>query len=132
MSLQQNRLITVTLDGGAIGVFDTREGGDVNGVVVKRRSGGMGPIKQSAGLPDYTDVTVSREAADHDEIRRYMTRAGKAEMSVADYTLDENGQRFGKPLTFVGKLLNVAPPPANSDSAETAMLTLTMSVRSVA
>lgn len=135
MALTQNALITATVDGGSLGVFDTRSGGEVSGVVVKRRSGGMGPIKQSAGLPDYGDVTISREyepARDHELYRTLTSRAGKAEMSVSHYILDENGQRFGRPVTYVGKLLTVTAPDADSESSDTAMLSLTMSVRSVA
>jgi hypothetical protein len=131
MALQQNRRITARIDGREAGVFDTIEGGDVNGVVTKRRSGGMGPIKQSSGLPDYADVTITREST-HAEVRRYMLRAGKAEMSVSDFELDVNGQSFDRPITYVGKLMTVAPPPANSESSDYAMLSLTMSVRSVA
>lgn len=135
MTLSQNHQVVVTVDGRPIGTFDTRRGGEVTGVVVKRRSGGMGPIKQSAGLPDYGDVTVSREkelARDHELYRRLVTRVGKAEMVVNDYTLDENQQRYGKPTTYVGKLLSLTPPDHDSTSAETDMFSLTMSVRSVA
>lgn len=135
MSLQQNHQIEVTVDGRSLGTFDTRTGGAAEGVVTKRRSGGMGPIKQFSGLPDYGDVTVTRTyelARDHDLFRWLLTRAGKASASVADYVLDENGQRFGRPTTFSGKLLTVAGPDADSESAEVNMLTLTMQIRNVA
>lgn len=131
MALQQNRRIVATIDGRDEGVFDTINEPAVNGVVAKRRSGGMGEIKQSSGLPDYADVTITREST-HAEVKRWAKRAGKAEMSVSDYELDDNGQSFAAPITYVGKLMTVAPPPADSNSTDYALLSLTMSVRSVA
>jgi hypothetical protein len=131
MALTQNYRVSVVIDGVSRGVWDTFAGGEVTGVVVKRRSGGMGPIKQSSGLPDYADVTVTKE---HDPAlyRALVPRASKAEMSVNVQPLDANGQAFSKPTTYVGKLLNVTPPGTDSMGTDDAMMSATMSVRSVA
>jgi hypothetical protein len=135
MTLQQNSLVTVTVDGRPLGTFDTRSGGAPTGAVTKHRSGGMGPIKQHKGLPDYEDVTVTRyydRVRDHDLFRWLVTRASKGEMVVSDYVLDENGQRFGRPVTFLGVLMSVPPPDSDANSTDVKMLTLTMQTRSVA
>jgi hypothetical protein len=132
MGLSQQHLIVVTVDGRSLGPFDTRSGGEVTGGASKRRSAGMGPFKQRAGLPDFTDLTVTRVLdGSWAEMRRLQTRAGKAEMVVSDFTLDDNGQRFGPPITFTGKLQNVVLPDADSQSTDYAMVTLVLQVRSV-
>jgi hypothetical protein len=132
MGLAQQHDIFAYVDGRSIGQFDTRSGGEVTGGAQKRRSAGMGPFKQRAGLPDYTDLTVTKVLdGDWSEARRLQTRAGKAEMVVSDFTLDDNGQRFGRPVTFTGKLQNVVLPDADSQSTEHEMLTLVMQVRAV-
>jgi hypothetical protein len=135
MSLQQNHLISVTVDGRPLGVFDTRTGGEITAAPTKRRSGGMGPIKQHKALPDYGDTTVTRDyelARDHPLYPWLAGRCGKGEMVVADFLLDPNGQRFGRPTTYTGILMTVTSPDADANSTDTNTLGLTMQTRNVA
>lgn len=135
MTTSQQALVTVTVDGRALGVFDTRSGGGTTSEVNKRRSGGMGPIKQYRSLPDYEDVTVSRVyelARDHELSRWLDTRVGKGNAVVSEQRLDENGSAWGKPRTWVGILMSATPPGVDSESNDPALFELGVQVRSKA
>lgn len=135
MSSSQQALISVTVDGRPLGVFDTRTGGGTTSEVSKRRSGGMGPIKQYRSLPNYEDVTVSRVAEnerDHELARWLDTRVGRAEAVVSEQPLDENGSAWGRPRTWVGTLMAANPPGRDSESAEAVLYELVVQVRSKA
>ncbi len=133
MTLQQNRLITVTVDTRPLGVFQTFSGGEVTAAPTKRRSGGMGPIKQYKALPDYGDVTVTRdyEFREREMYLWLVGRGGKGRMVVSDFLLDPNGQRFGAPATYTGILMTVTAPDADANSTDVNTLSLTMQTRHV-
>lgn len=135
MSTQQNSLVTVVVDGQPLGVFDTLSGGDVTAEPTKRRSGGMGPLKAYGALPDYDDVTVSRvyeRERDHELLRRLRTRVGKANASVSEQPLDEDGAPWGRPTTYTGRLIGLTPGEADSESSDPRMFELTFQITEVA
>lgn len=135
MSTSQQSLVTVTLDGATIGTFDTMSGGDITAEPTKRRSGGMGPLKSYGALPDYDDVTVSRVAErerDHELQRRLRTRVGKANASISDQPLDDDGAPWGRPTVYTGRLIGMTPGEVDSESSDPRMFELTFQITAVA
>jgi hypothetical protein len=114
---------TVTIDGERWGVWDTLAGGEVSDSETKYKPGGMKPEKSLGGSTTVGNLTLGRllEKEDWEPIRQLMiNRVGKASVTVARQPLDDDGNPFGRPLTYSGKLLNVAPgdTDSTSDSAQ--------------
>ncbi len=121
MSRQDQYLVTVTVDGAPLGVFDTLTGGEVTSDITRWRSGGMGASRALGGMAEIGDVTVSRlydRARDHEAVRRLYSRVGKARASASKQPLDPDGNVFGKPITYQGVLQAVTPGDADSNSAD--------------
>lgn len=131
MSTQQQSLVSVTIDGAPLGVFDTLSGGDVSAEPAKHRSGGMGTQKAYAALGDTDDVTVSRvyeRERDHDLLRRLRPRVGRGVATITDQPLDDDGARWGKPTVYIGRLSKIAPGEVDSESGDPRMYELTVLV----
>lgn len=135
MSTQQQALVTVTVDGRPLGVFDTLSGGDVTSDVTKRRPGGSTVQRSYGSLPEYDDVTVSRvleRERDHELVRTLRGRIGRARATVSEQPLDDDGLPWGKPVTYSGRLAGIVAGEVDSDSADVRMFELTFSVSEVA
>jgi hypothetical protein len=135
VSTQQQALVTVTVDGRPLGVFDTRTGGDVTADVPKRRAGGQLALRSYGALPDYDDVTVSRvyeRERDHELIRHLRTRVGRARCVVSEQPLDDYNAPWGKPVTYLGRLGPITTGEVDSDTGDVRMWELTVVVESVA
>lgn len=134
MSSQQQTLITASVDGIPLGIFDTRTGGVSAAEVGKYRPGGMAREKTRAGLPSAEDVTITRENEpdrDNDLVRHLRTRAGRAPMTVTEQPLDDNGAPWGKPTTWTGRLQSADGGDADSGSTDGRLVTLVMVVAEV-
>ena len=132
---QQMALLTVTVDGFTLGVFDTKSGGETTAEPTKRRAGGMGAHKSYAALPDHGDVTVSRDydlERDHELVRRLRPRVGRARMTISEQPLDEDGAPWGRPVVYTGRLIGVSPSEVDSDSTDAAMFELSAQVTEIA
>lgn len=118
-------LVTLTVDGiGDIGIFDTRKGGDNSIKVTMHRPGGMVPQKSFVTLPDYSTVTVSRvyeRVRDHELVRALRTVAGKAFGTVTEQPLDTDGNAWGTPVTWRGRIGNIKPGDVDSNSTSVRM-----------
>lgn len=114
---------TVTIDGQRWGVWDTLSGGEAAATETKYKKGAMQPEKSLGGTVSIGNLTLGRllEKEDWEPMRQLMiSRAGKAPATVARQPLDDDGNPFGKPLTYTGKLLTVTPgdTDSNSESAQ--------------
>lgn len=135
MTTAQQYLITATVDGESLGVFDSRSGGESSAEITKHRPGGMGPEKTYAALRGTGDVTIGRvheRERDIDRFRQLRTRAGRARMSVTEQPLDEEGIPWGTPTVWTGLLQSVNTGDADSTSNEPRMCELVMSSEDVA
>lgn len=132
---EQNYLVTVVVDGQALGVFDTFSGGDPAAQSVKHRPGGMGPEKSYATLPSYTDVTVGRvlePARDWELIRQLTQKAGRVDASATVQPLDADGNIWGNPKTYNGTFLGIKDGKVDSTSDAIKMLEVDLSCTTVA
>jgi hypothetical protein len=132
MSTKHDYLVTVTIDGAPIGVFDSRTGGETDSDITKRNTG-TGP-KVYASRSATGDVTVVRgyeRERDHELARGLERRAGRALMTVSEQPLDEDGNPWGKPKVWSGVLKSVDSGEVDSDSEDPRDLTLVMVARTV-
>lgn len=128
MSRQDQYSVTVTIDGlGALGVFDTFKGGEVDSDEQKYRPGGMADPVSLGGAVTMGNVTIERNYVldrDHPIIHQLLALTGKATISVAKQPLDVNRVPYGRPLIYKGKIKTVTPPEHDSTSSDPAMLTI--------
>jgi hypothetical protein len=128
-------LITVQIDGlGPIGVYDNYTGGDAKANPPKHRPGGMGPEISYLALPTFSDVTVGRvydEGRDHELIAALRVLVGTVYGTVIEQPLDADGNPWGSPRTFRGRLGGVNDGKTDSTSAAVRMYTLDFSIESV-
>jgi hypothetical protein len=131
LSTEQQFLVTVNVDGRDLGVFDKRTGGDTTVASVKHRPGGMGPEKSYRSLPTYSDLTTSRvyePERDHELVRWLQNIAGSVRAQVVEQPLDEDGNAWGTPVTWSGRLTNVKPGQVDSGSNSVRMFELDVAV----
>lgn len=127
---QDQHLITVTVDGNNLGVFDKAPGLEADSSETKYKPGGMGPEIVLGGSQTANNITVSRLydiTRDHELARALLPRRGKAPMSVSWQPLDPDGNPQGKPLVTQGRLKKVKFPDMDSEADGAAMLELEMS-----
>lgn len=124
----------MTVDDEPLGVFDTITGGETTAEPTKRRAGG-GTMKSYAAHADTDDITVGRvyeRERDHELLRKLRRRVGKATASISEQPLDDDGAPWGRPTVYTGRLTNLSPGEADSDSADVRMLELTFQISEVA
>jgi hypothetical protein len=127
---EQNYLITVVVNGQALGVFDTFSGGDAAAPSVQHRPGGMGPQVSYATLAKFSPITVSRvlEPARDWELLRSLTQiGGRVDASMTEQPLDADGNPFGAPKTYTGQFLGVKSGKVDSTSDALRMFEIDMS-----
>lgn len=135
MSTQDSSLVTAVVDGQPLGVFDSRSGGEVDSEVSKRYVGGQRVQQIYKGLRATGDVTITRgyeRERDHELARTLEQRAGLAPMSVSEQPLDDEGNPWGKPKTWTGKLKSVNTGDYDAQSGEPRIIELVMVAQDVA
>lgn len=120
---------SVVVDDRPLGVFDAHEGGVVSAEEQKYRPGGMKPQKSLGGYPSTDNVTVRKlyEPNDVDIVRWLRGLVGKATAVITKQPLDVDGNPFGKPDVFTGKLQRVAAPDHDSNDSGPALFEIEVS-----
>lgn len=128
-------LITVQIEGlGPLGAYDNYSGGDAKASPPKHRPGGMGPEISYLALPVYSDVSVGRvydQGRDHALVGALRGLVGRVYGTVIEQPLDANGNPWGTPRTFRGRLASVNDGKTDSTSNAVRMYTLDFSIESV-
>ena len=130
MSREDQYSVTVAIDGEDFGVWDKLEGFEVDSEELKYKPGGMAPHVSLGGSSTVENGTVSRLydlARDHQVVHAMMSKVGKAIAVVTKQPLDIDGNAFGRPIVYSGKLKRVSPPNADSESNDAAMLEIEVS-----
>lgn len=100
--------VTLTVDGREIPiVFKKRDGGEVDSQESKSYPGGMAGEHAHGGAQTVGNVTLGFEfrPSVHDPIIRFLkSRVGKGECVCVEQPLDVDGNAFGRPQTWKGKL----------------------------
>lgn len=122
--------VTVTVDGRQLGgnnTFDTMTGGEVDSDELKYKPGGMAPMVSLGGTTTVGQVVIGRLydlKRDHPLIHWLISRVGKGNVVVKKQPLDVDGNAYGRPLVYTGKLKRVLPPEVDSTSTDAAIVEL--------
>jgi hypothetical protein len=131
---EQQWLATLTVNGVDYGVFDKFTGGDVSAPVNKHRPGGMGPEITYLSLPTFADVSLTKvyeTQRDHDRVAQLHNLAGRALASVTLQPLDDNGQPWGTPRVYQGRLTSVKDGGTDSMSNAARMFEIDIAVETI-
>lgn len=135
MSTSMQSLVTMSVDFPTgtrqLGVFDKRTGGDTAVTAAKHRPGGWTTEKSYATLPTYADVVVSRvyeRDRDHELVRSLINGSGRYMCTVVEQPLDPDGNAWGSPITWRGRLGQVKPGDYDSTSSAVRMFEVTISI----
>jgi hypothetical protein len=132
---EQQWLATLNVGGVDYGVFDRFTGGDVTSTVNKHRPGGMGPEVTYMSLPMYSDVVVSKvyhTQQDHRRIAELHQQVGKSLATVSLQPLDDNGNPWGNPRVYQGRVVSVRDGQTDSGSNAPRMFEVDIAVETVA
>lgn len=130
MSRQDQYNVTVTIGDKDLGTFDKMTGGEIDSEETKYRPGAMGAPITLGGYVNTNNVTVSRLfKLDRDIVLVPFLRdqVGKGDAVVTKQSLDVNGNPFGTPLVYKGKLKQFTPPEVDSESSDAALFELEIS-----
>lgn len=131
ISTSQQFLVTLVVAGRDLGVFDTLKGGDSTVKSSMHRPGGMGPEKSYRGLPTYGTITVDRvleRERDWEIVRWLEDQAGGVRAQATRQPLDEQGNAWGTPMTWSGRLGTVKHGDTDSTSSNPLMFQVDIDV----
>lgn len=120
-------LITASVDGADLGIWDTKSGGEIDSEEAKYRPGGMAAEYSLGGRRTIGNVTIGRNLdrlRDWPLIKWLAGRAGAGRVVIGVTPLDVNGARGGDPLVYTGTLKQCTPPDIDSMGNDPAMLEL--------
>lgn len=111
---------TVTIDGKPMGVWDTLSGGESDSEESKYRPGGMAPPVSLGGTRMIGNITLGRliSREDWSYMHRLMNRTGQARAVVSRQPLDQDGNPWGRPMTYTGKVKTCTPGNTDSNSSD--------------
>lgn len=115
----------VSIDGVNLGVFDKCTGGEIDSEEYKYKPGAMAPTVSLGGTKTIGNVIVARLyrlQRDHDRAQWLINRVGKAMCVVSKQPLDTDGNAYGKPIVYRGKLKRVSFPEHDSESNNAALI----------
>lgn len=130
MSRSDQYDISVTVDDRDLGTFDKMSGGDVDSEETKYKPGAMAPQISLGGSVTVSNITVQRlYRLDRDppQIPFLKGRVGRGQVVIKKQSLDVDGNPYGTPITYQGKLKMLNLPDADSESSAAAMLQMEIS-----
>lgn len=122
--------VSVFLDGAPLGTFDKMSGGAIDSEEVKYKPGGMVPQISLGGSVTVANVTVERLfRADRDLalVPTIKARVGKGQVTVSRQLLDIDGNPYGAPTVWSGKLKMLTFPDPDSESNAAGLFQLEVS-----
>lgn len=130
-SREDQRELTLTVEGFNTGIWDRKSGGAKKAQSVKHRRGGMGESFSLGGPSEYDDITLMR---DYDLTRDLPIDAfldkwtGSGDILLTEQYLDKTKATKGKAITWIGTLKEYTGPDANSDTNAVAMMTVVLEI----
>lgn len=123
--------IIMHLNGNSFGVWDKKSGGEVDSDDTKYYPGGMAPPISLGGRVTPGNVTLSRifdRKDDGGKINTLLAAAGKGTVVISQRVLDQDGNPYGSPIIYNGKLKRVSVPDVDSESSTAAMIEIEVSI----
>lgn len=121
-------LVTATLNGTDLGIWDTKEGGETDSEETRYRPGGM-PEESLGGASTVTQITATRmfrRGRDDRLIKAMRAACGSGAMVLKVINKDEDGNPISTGETYTGVLKRVGPPQVDSNSSDVAMIEIEM------
>lgn len=134
MSREDQYSVTVALNGTPLGVFDKMSGGEKDSDEKKYRPGAMAEEVSLGGATTVTNVTIARLYEldrDHTLVPTLRDAVGRGSMVVTKQPLDVDGNVFGSPIVYTGKLKQMTLPDHDSNSSDAGMIQLEVSSASM-
>lgn len=119
--------VRVSVDGTDLGTFDTFAGGEIDSEETTYKPGAMGSRISLGGSVNVGNVTVAvlyDLSRIHTVVHWLISRVGKGDVVINKQPLDVDGNVFGRPLVYKGKLKQVNPPEHDSESSDAARVEL--------
>jgi hypothetical protein len=113
------------------GVWDKLTGGAVDSDDSKYYPGGMADPVSLGGRKQVDNVTLSRLyrlERDQGQINTLIVAAGKSRVIITKRAMDIEGNVFGKPLVYNGRLKRVTPPEVDSEASGAALVEIEVTV----
>jgi hypothetical protein len=107
------------------GVWDKMSGGEIDSDDNKYYPGGMEPPVSLGGRRTVGNVTVSRLyrlARDHDKVHKMIHAVGRSDIVINKQPMDLNGNVYGHPLVYRGKLKRCTPPDVDSEGSSAGLI----------
>ena len=118
-------VVTLSVADVPQGVWDTKEGGEIDSEETKYPPGGMAPEISLGGRRTIGNITLSRycdRVRDWPTIKWLADQVGAARVSIGITPLDFAGSAGGKQLGYTGTLKSVTPPPIDSTGSDAAKI----------
>lgn len=128
---QDTWAIRCSLNGNTLGVWDKKTGGAVDSDDGKYYPGDMAEPLAIGGRKTTDNVTLQRFYDlhdDHDKINLLFNAAGRGNMVISQRPLDQDGNPYGKPIIYHGKLKRVLPPETDSESGTVALIEIEVTI----
>jgi hypothetical protein len=122
---------SIFVDDVNMGVWDAKEGGDVDSDSSSYKPGGMAEQYSLGGSSTTENLTFRRNyrlGRDHPASQRLIDSAGKAKVRAVGQPLDHDGNAWGVPFTYSGTLKRVSFPDHDSTSTDPAMVEIEVTV----
>lgn len=119
--------------GDQTGIWDAKEGGDVDSEEFKFKPGGMQPPISLGGSKDVQNLTLRRNyrlARDHQRLSDFLIDAvGVADVTVSGHPMNHKDKKvWGKPLVYRGTLKRVSFPAHDSTSNDAGMIEIEVTI----
>jgi len=127
--LEANYKVTARVDGKDLGIWDKFTGGEIDSDEVRYKPGAMGVPISLGGMINIANVVIVRMfdlQRDQAVIHWLIGRVGKGQIVINKQPLDPDGNAYGRPLVYQGKIKKVTPPPHDSESANVALVEIEM------
>jgi hypothetical protein len=128
---QDTWLVSLSIDGRDLEVWDTLDGGEIDSDESKYRPGGMAAEVSLGGSRTVGNITLQRNydyLRDHPLLSWLIDRVGAGRCAIGRQPLDLNRIPQGSPTTYKGTLKTVTPPGIDSMSNDPALIELEITV----
>lgn len=124
-------LLSLSIDGRDLEVWDSLDGGEVDSDESKYRPGGLASEISLGGTRTVGNVTLGRNydyLRDHPLLPWLVSRVGAGRAVIGRQPLDLNGIPQGSPTRYTGTLKTVTPPPVDSMSNDATKIELEFTI----
>jgi hypothetical protein len=128
---QDTWLVTLSLEGRDLGVWDKKSGGEIDSDENKYPPGGLQPEISLGGHKTYGELTMSRyydTQRDHPIFGWFHSQVGAGRGAIGMTPLDFHGNPQGAPIVAGGTLKTYTPPEVDNESGDAALVELAFTI----